>query len=558
MAAAKKRTRKPKPPPPVRNPLEMALNAATEAEVLAAVSQAAWIQSGREGNCPEGRTATVEELAQWLYSGVDAEAIHNAQTACSGLLGKLFEDAESVEAWNWVGVEVSGSRKGREQPRVRLMLTGQRRSGVPAVVEDGVMRAHRNWVESKNAGQDFRHPIAPLVRTWQQRRRKAAPEERRRGIVPVAFTALMPHAAVHRAGQLTPPEQPGPVGLTPEEQVSLPALRNADYEGKGDTPSLLLGLFDRDFNELDSGRSPTAPVSVRVLVEVILATPAAARDGWLHEVGPFPVRNIAQHWLRWKTRNYRVGGEKTGLALKRGVHALHNIVIPYGRSGGYYPVRLDHFSSWGLAGDLFFDVRLPEGSGVGPPVDREVLRVLGVKSARAYRAYLWLIFQWDRFGGHHGRLITPTRTMVRRNAEGHLLDRQGRVVTDQKGRPVESVHDPRAVVLAGREVNPASERYPQYEGEDLVEMIYSPSAVMELRTSRNRWRQAMVRARRSIEMIEAAGGCVIRRSGHQLGKRDEKTPGFPWRIMPPDHFANNEIRDNPRTGRSRQEELIFY
>lgn len=543
------------------DPVELILEARSEAAVLTALAQATWMQADRQGLCPADRTPTVEQLATWLYSGVDADLIQNAQQECGAYLNELFADKEADggrRVWSWVGVEVAGFRKGREEPQVRLMLTGSMRGGVPAIIQDGVMQAHRRWLEYRNRLGDKapKHPLAPLVRIWQRRRRKTTPEERRRGIMPAAFAALMPYSRAHRAGQLDPPEHPGPVGLTPEEQVGLPVLANVDVEGKGDTPSLLLGLFDKDFN--DHGRSPTAPVLVRLVVEIMLATPTGARDGYRHEVGPFSVREITSRWLRWKVGNYRVGGAKTGRALHRAVHGLHNFVIPYGRSGGYFPVRMDHYTGWELSGHLYFDVRLPAGSGVGPPVDREVLRVLGVQGARAYRAYLWLIFQWDRYGGHGGRLITPTRRSVLRNEGGHLVDAKGEVITDEKGHPVRSVHDPRAVVLEGREDNPARVMYPEYDAEGLVEMIYSPSAVDDLRKSPNRWRQAMVRARRSIELVEKVGGCVIERCGRQIGKRGAKTPGYPWRIMPPDRFAINDLTESVRTGRSHQGQLDFY
>ena len=534
-------------PVPVSTPLDQALKAVSEDEILAALSRSEWVANGGEGECPDDWMGTPQAIAAWLYSGADADLLESAQRECSeSLYALLQDDHNNGQEWSWAGVEVPGARSGREEPHALLVLVAWAHNGVSAVVENnGLVRSHGRWVKARQRLGDEAplHPARALVRAWQGRRRVTTPESRRQGIMPVQFGKLG-YSTAHRAVELSPPDLPGPVTLTTEEQACLPDLEPVDRDGRGGVPALILGLFDLDYPHSRASarpsRRPVAPVAVRVAVELMLATPFHARNGCRHELGPVVVREIAGDWLGWNPQHYRPSGTATGLALARGVAQVHNVVIPYGRSGGYFPARLDRFTGWELDGQLFFDVRLPQGSGVGPPVDRNVLRELGVRSARAYRAYLWLIFQWDRYGGHAGRLIKPMRRRVKRNEQGILLDARGRVITDRSGQPVTSANDRRAIPIGGREPNPAVERYPEYGPENLIEACYSPDAIAEMRTQPNAWRAALLRSRETFELVEKIEGCVIMRLGPRRVVR-RKLPGFPWRILPPDAFANHHV-----------------
>lgn len=125
---------------------------------------------------------------------------------------------------------------------------------------------------------------------------------------------------------------------------------------------------------------------------------------------------------------------------------------------------------WRLDDRLEFIVRLPP-SKVGPSVDREMLRRLG-NHTPAYRAYLSLIFEWDRFGGRNGRLIKPTVPVVERGAGGVIVDHRNRPVSGKGGMPVKSPRRPKAVPTRPREPNPARTRYPKYNADELTQLAY--------------------------------------------------------------------------------------
>ena len=69
-----------------------------------------------------------------------------------------------------------------------------------------------------------------------------------------------------------------------------------------------------------------------------------------------------------------------------------------------------------LSDKIAFATRLPPSS-VGPQINRAVLRLL--RYAPAYRLYLNLCFEWDKYGARNGRLILPSRPEVRRAEGGH-------------------------------------------------------------------------------------------------------------------------------------------
>ena len=189
------------------------------------------------------------------------------------------------------------------------------------------------------------------------------------------------------------------------------------------------------------------------------------------------------------------------------------------RGGGYFPVMVSAWSGWGLNDLLGFLVRLPRGH-VGPQIDRELLRSLR-DSGPAYRLYLSLCFEWDKYGGHKGKLIRPTRPEVRRAVGGQVLDASGRVLTGPGNQPVYTPHDKRAILTGEREPNPARSRYPDYIPDDLVVLTF-PGHVFADKHIRREMRRRAVKA---VDRLERAG-VVVERMG---------TPRHPtYRVMPPD------------------------
>ena len=374
------------------------------------------------------------------------------------------------------------------------------------------------------------HPLAPIMQAWfNSRPIRAKAESRRRGILPKQVAL--------RQGALPALDIPGPgptPGMVPEPtQGFLPGLIP-------DRPPLpaLLDLYDRAGGRSTTGARP-APVEMRFFTTALMALPVAARDGRLHEM-VFTVREIVEDWLNWKTKNYRVRGKFTGVAFQQALNTVRDMCIQMprtdskpGRGGWYYPIMVSAGQGWDLDSQLALVMRLPPGAGVGPQVDRAMLSYVGNVSGPSYRAYLGLVCEWDRVGGHNGRLIRPTQPQVLRAPGGQVVDSSGRILTNPNGQPVFSPYDERAVVTGDREPNPARVRYPEYDAEGLVSLCFN-ARVLTMQPKEQYHYQK--RARRAVELIESLEGCVIERGGN-----NPRNGNLPWRIMPP-----NRLPPDPR------------
>ena len=351
------------------------------------------------------------------------------------------------------------------------------------------------------------------------------PDRRLQGIMPAPFVMRTRQRFPDYLPGLKPPVEPGLVSIP--DMADLPTLEPERRE----IPALLT-MFDAAGGE--------GLVHMRIFVEALLSVPADSRTALLQHVGPVTIGEIAGEWLQWSRKHYRVSGLKTGIALRRALAKIRDMAVPINVSGGfYYPLLLGAVEGWQWEDRLAFLAQLPSGARVGPPVDRNMLRLLGKKSAPAYRGYLSLCFEWDYYGGRKGRLILPSRPEVRRDeATGALIDDEGKiivgkVVRDKRGNerivgsvPAKAWNDPRALATGRREPNPAAfERYHRlYEADDLVQLCY-PTGVYDNPSTRRKMRQP---AKKAIGLIEAIGGCMIQRLGRK---------GNAWRIMPPDLVA---------------------
>ena len=358
-------------------------------------------------------------------------------------------------------------------------------------------------------------PLSPIVRAWLHRPQEVKPERRTRGILPrdVAHrNALLPGFDA----PVQPPTHPGLVKTSAPAMAHLPGL-------VPDAPDLpaLLRLYDR-VQGMEQGKKGAVPLPMRLFIEGCLSLPTGDRDGRLRQMR-FTVREIAGEWLAWDLGSYRPSGASTGAALKTALGQLNQLYVDMPNQGWYYPLLLEAVQGLSLDSRVAILSRLPSGSGVGPPIDRKMLRQLGKQSAPAYRAFLYLACEWDRYGGHKGRLVRPTRPAVLRDTAGHILEATGIIALEKGRRPATSPHHPRAVQTGGRELNPARSRYPEYNRDDIIGLCYHIDGI-----PKDHRRKYLTRAVKTLDYMESLGAVSIERLSP--GLRHE----LPWRIMPPD------------------------
>ena len=353
--------------------------------------------------------------------------------------------------------------------------------------------------------RDIRNPLGPLVAACPV---ATAPGRHDRPIIPAVFGERIQPPLFH----LPTPELPGQTRLGDTAYLS-----GLDPEAPP-APALLLAMFD-DAGGASLTQNGRVSAAASIWLEAMLDLPPDKRDGSLRETR-YSISEIAGDWLGWNLRNYRRTGMYTGKALARALRDVRDLWVPMNdRGGGYFPVMVSAWSGWGLDDRLGFVVRLPRGH-VGPQIDRALLRGLR-DSGPAYRLYLSLCFEWDKYGGHKGRLIRPSRPKVRRAGGGQVVDASGRVLTGPGNQPIYTPYDKRAILTGEREPNPARSRYPEYTPDDLVALAF-PGHVFADKHIRREIRRRAVKA---LDRLERTG-VVVERMGTPLHTT--------FRVMPPD------------------------
>lgn len=164
---------------------------------------------------------------------------------------------------------------------------------------------------------------------------------------------------------------------------------------------------------------------------------------------------------------------------------------------------------------ILLDVRLPPDAQQGMLVEKQIMRLLGKKSAPQFSAYLSACYLWDKYGTQGGKLIDPSRPIESRNTEGYLIDANGNELRGRDGKRITNPYQSDAIAQLGREPNPSRTHYPILSYDDLMK------ACNFSETSSNRYRD-LKRAKEYWTQLEKEGIVSI----------DRFREG--WRIMPSD------------------------
>ena len=500
-----------------------------ELDILQAVASATWYDSHDDTECPSHAIPTEEMLGAW-FSQCPREVIEEANDRLSAVFGY------APAGWGmYPGVHGTLQKEASSSQSAVFGAKVLRPSGLDFAFRS-ITAVHAIWEQMQDADAPA-HPLGPIVRAWQDRPITIDPERRGIGIVPSVFVRRITPDEQASLPDLAAPRLPGPVLPAVPEKAYLPGLEPVDMA----MPALLLALYD-EASGLGRTPGPGTTLAMHLFVESLLSVPVAARTGELYRLGGrnrLTVREIVTDWAQWSPKNYRPTGKRTGEQLRNAFAHVRDIAIPMNRRGGFYfPVLLEAVSGWGLNDRIALLARVPREGAVGPSVDRAILRKLRKISEPAYRAYLSLCFEWDRYGastkptaraGNKRRLIRATRPIAHRDEQGRLLDTKDQLVIDSRGVPIKSPYDKRAIRTGECEPNPARDRYPPRNADDLIRMCF-PLRIFEDPDAR---RAMYSRARRAIEIIETNGGCSIERLGMK-----ERNGYLPWRIMPMDHAWN--------------------
>ena len=366
----------------------------------------------------------------------------------------------------------------------------------------GAEYLHVLWIK---AGEDRgKHPLAPLVKAWQERPVTVEPDTKKNAIMPASFAIVWDLRS--EQGKLFDISSTSQTGFHAAKSQGL--LPTMDPEPPVILPSLPLILYDAAGGKsMTQGRG--APLALRLWVESILSIPLAARSGVRRVVCTLE-ELIAQLWPNgWS------GPARDKPKLEYAFNQIQQAYIPW-KGGRWLAVTVRNRPDYrNLKSPVVFDVELPPGSDRGPLVHRPTLRKYGVKSALAYRLTLGLAYLWNKYLTHQGKRLPPVIPEVKRDSEGYVLDAQGKIATGKSGQAATHWNDRRAI-RTGRFVrNPEMERLPWLTSADLIDlgMPYQTGGQPQQRAAR---RMVLMRARRVVlEMVET-GDLAIEEKNHLI------------------------------------------
>lgn len=448
-------------------------DASGPAAILEALARAVWAKEHDGEDPPAHRIPSAEALAEWLPTCHQADRSEaNALTAT--LLGapstwrvKREREQDTVAAV----VEDETPTDGR-----RLVVMEDPEGRVRLVWLASIEAVHAAW---RVAAPRRRHPLAPLVDAWQRLVQWTADEH------PVLAGTLAGRDGGLRPLFVANDRRQLPLALTggsgePPRQLGL----DFGHPEPDRVPVLPLVAFDaRGGVSMTSGAG--AAHAIRLYVEALLEMPQEMRRGGYGAPVSLHARLrdvVAGLWPRGWQRGRDWPRLLSGFdELRRlGVEWEHN-----GEGGVWFAVTVRNVPRDAKLDDLvIFEVLLPPGSGPGPMVARDHLRLLGLDSAPAYRLYLSLCWYWDHHGTAAGRLIGTAPPQRR------------------KGKPVPPV------MVGDTPINPAAlHRYPPLTPDHLAQMAYAPADLRAEGTSTRRRQRQLARA--ALDRIAEQTGAVV-------------------------------------------------
>ena len=432
--------------------------AESAAAVLEALARAIWAKRHDGAECPADRIPAPGDLFRWLPSC--APATWDAVTAA--------EIAHGPGAVAWLS-NVADVLTAANAPE----------AGGTFVLESSLVGAGNQW--RRMPPRRPRHPGAPLVDDWQ--RLAPLPAKWNQRPHPV-----LPGTLAGRDGGLRPLVVSGdprrlPLPLSGGGEARQQLWLGFERPEPDAVPVLPLVTFDaRGGTSMTRGRG--AAHAIRLYVEALLAVPPELR-----RVGygpPATLRCTLREVVSglWP-RGWQRGRDWPRLLAGLGELARLGVEWEHGGTGGvWFAVTVRSIPRDAALDDLVqFEVLLPPGSGPGPMVAREHLRLLGLDSAPAYRMYLSLCWLWDHYGTRRGRLI------------GTDAPQHGK-------RPTAA-----PVNVGGRLVNPAALHwYPALSPDDLAAMAYAPG---DLATGGELRRKQRQRAGAALALVAEQTGAVV-------------------------------------------------
>ena len=345
-------------------------------------------------------------------------------------------------------------------------------------------------------GTKAKHPLSDIVTAWQNRPPEIESTRERDHKLPV-WIARFPRGNfdvdLFSDGDVGELREFANNQVLPKLQMVLPGFERKSVIR--DPNKLVLANVDGVAKKTRAGAvSP----ELRIFVEAIMAVPANERMARVKIKLDVLIARLYPAGFNWTNQSPR---------LLTAIRNMDRLTVPFINSSGniqhgYAPVKLNTMNFQRRNDDVIFSVTLPDSVSGGPMVEKHFVRLLG-KSAPKWHAYLTLCDLFYRYGIYKNKdgefnIYDPTKPKVNRNADGYLLNAQGKVLRSDSGRPLKNPYSTAALSQLEREDDPkAAEKYPIVSFDDMLKACF-PGRVYKNASERGEY---LKRAKQHLEEL---------------------------------------------------------
>ena len=447
----------------------------TGRDVIEKTARACWAKVNPGKDCPADKIPSKGELITWAASRQHPQlppCPPDALAEATRRLAALYPHCKDEGgAWHWLEYfedppEPPAEFKPARSPDAEIIPRPHVEESLLAVfplrVEDGHDGELAAWWTTPRTtflatlpemaaaykalplDQQQGFPLSPIVQAWQRIDPVVEPDKHHNAIAPDILRGGHLQLFIKSEAAKLPGDFGKIDGGQEQAVVELPSLETPKSGQL--VPVLPLALYDHKGQLHNRNTRGPAPIALRLLFEGLLAVDYNLRQP--NRVIPVEATlGEVKDWL-WPTGWRRRDNLPQ---LQAALHELNDLLVRLEVDGdvGLYNLvmahtRPDRDSSLDFL--IRFQVFQLSGGGHGPLIDRQELRHWGATSAPAYRAYVRLAYLWDGVKARRGgRRVFATRPEVLRDAQGFLVDAQGRRITDRRGQPTKDWSNPQAV-----------------------------------------------------------------------------------------------------------------
>lgn len=501
------------------------IDATDVSDIINALARGLWIKN-RQTEPPEKKIPSEKDLCDFLKGNEKAQ--HMAESEGKKILNFWLDQPQppppSPKNKKLARTDSDGTQ--HIEPKVHYIWKLGHACAIvflsclrhPDTYRDAFVFGRHAWFMAQKLGYKGDHLLAPIIIAWQNRppevdstrkydeKRPAAIMRYPRGNIAELFSESEPTGELKRFADDS---------VIPKSVQVLPSIQRQSVIR--DPNKVLLAHVGGVPTQ--SRRGAVSP-ELRIFVEAIMQVPPKDRIVTVKITVDQLIKRLYHNGFNWTNQSPK---------LLAAIHNIDRLTVPFVNSSGkmqhgWAPVKLNTMDFRRRNDDVVFTVTLPEDVKGGPMVEKKFVRMLGLRSAPKWHAYLAMCDLFHRYGVYKGKdgkfyIADPTKPVDRRNDDGHLVNTEGEVIYGPSGKPLSNPYSTAALEQLDREPNQqAIEKYPIVPFDDMIMACFPGTAIDMVKNKRDYTKKAKAHFEKLAGEFEAI----------YIHEKDEDG----WRILP--------------------------